>query len=254
MKAIRVFGVELELHGSMEQDYNDGSGRTYALRNVPHAERHRVKNVRLPPGWKFVPDGSCGIEFVSPPIIDTDVVAKFIRYLHDCRIPQNTDFLQTGLHVHVGAMDLEPAEVMNVARFCRYFDRALYSFFDSQRRKNQYCRPLTMNDARLKTMVDNPNDVNRYLGCNINAMSRHGTIEFRYSEGHLDIEKIEAMVDLFTRIVEFGRHGQRLTCKPNTAAKRAYLLDFIGARQETKSLLLRCKLPEPMGAPEVAID
>lgn len=252
MKTLRAFGVELELNGQVN---TTGDGRTYYLSN--RWDRYRphegTKMIVLPPGWRFVADGSCGIEFISPPSTDTIVVRRFIRNLHDSCIPKYTTFQQCGLHVHVGATDLEPAEVLNVGRFCRYFDRAIYSFFDKGRKKNQYCRPIMMSDDAIRRMVDHPSDANRYLGCNINAMSRHGTIEFRYSEGHLDIDKIEAMVDLFTRIVEFGRTGNRLTCKPNLEAKRQYLLDYIGALPETRALFLRTKVSEPEERQNIAV-
>ncbi len=247
MKAIRAFGVELELNGRMRAD---GMGRFYLTDRAGYHNRE-TKTIALPPGWKFVADGSCGMEFVSPPILDTVVIRRFIQMLHDSAIPKHTTFDNCGLHVHVGAMDLLPEEILNVGRFCRYFDRAIYSFFDKARRKNDFCKPITMNDARIKAMVDHPSDVARYMGCNLNAMARHGTIEFRYSEGHLDIEKIEAMVDLFTRIVEFGRHGQRLNCRPNLQAKREYLMEFLGVRPETKCLLLRSRLVEQQNAQEL---
>src|SRR5690606_28679001 len=89
----------------------------------------------LPDGWKVKPDGSCGGEFVSPPLLETDTIHEVCRLVEDARSSNKMtrDMRNTGMHVHVDATDLCEDKVLAVAQFCRHFDRAIFSFVNKNR-------------------------------------------------------------------------------------------------------------------------
>ena len=84
----------------------------------------------------------------------------------------------------------------------------------------------------------------RYVGCNITSYDKHGTIEFRYSEGTGDYDKIRALVDLFTKITDFVANNKgniRRKSPRTTEKKRIFLLDLIGVTVENQTKLLNVK-------------
>jgi len=201
--------------------------------------------IELQPGWKAVYDGSCGCEFVSPPLVDTTPIMKQICAIRSSKFP--VKFNQTGLHIHVGAHDLNRSNLIEMAQFCRHFSRSIYSFVAPHRFKNEYCRPIQMSDDRLRRAYNIERSIDgcdRYRGCNITSYDKHGTIEFRYSEGHLDYNKICALVDLFIKITDYVANNKgdvRVKSPRKLEQKRRFLLDLVGVRDETRVVLINTK-------------
>lgn len=231
MKMPRTFGVEIELNGEAANTY-------------PTSRRIRCLNsgitFDLPTAWKYVRDVSCGIEFVSPPMCDTALLSPVIDSIKNSGIRYG--FNRTGLHVHVGAWDLDIERVRNVAKFCRHFDRTIFSLVSPERINNKYCRPLRMGDRELEAASPDKENIftERYKGCNLEAMPKHGTIEFRYAAGTLDFGHIESMVELYTHIVEFisTRDSAFVNSPKPIKEKRVFLLDLLEISKVSRERLL----------------
>lgn len=249
MKFPRRFGVELEIGENLQKDEESPNiikKFLYSELNISGWHPVFVDVLRLPGGWKGKYDESCGFEFVSPPLLDTQQIYEVCDAVEKARTngTLGANMRGTGMHVHVDATDLNKDGVLAVGNFCRHFDRVIYSFVNKNRINNQYCRPVGTDNNGLYWRLSQGNYANRYYGCNIASKHKHGTIEFRYSEGTFDAHKIEALVDLFVCIVERCAivggyiHGSP---KRNLAAKREYLLDLVGVSLKSRQILLASK-------------
>jgi len=250
MKFPRKFGVELEIGENLQEDEESPN----IIKKFSHSEMTSngywytifTDVIRLPDGWEGKHDGSCGFEFVSPPLFDTQQIYEVCSIVDEARDDGKIgwNMHDTGMHVHVDATDLDKDGVLAVGNFCRHFDRTIYSFVNKNRINNSYCRPVGADNNGLYWRFSQGDYAPRYYGCNIASKHKHNTIEFRYSEGTFDAQKIEALVDLFVCIVErcaiVGGH----VCgspKRNLTAKRKYLLDLVGVSPKSRQILLASK-------------
>lgn len=254
----RVFGVEIELCAELKTVQH--KNRKIVIENqhqMPHLSWNARDEMRfaesmlashgtpfprgqfdLLPGWKQVRDGSCGSELVSPPIIDMWSVREMLHRVEESGIKYTLE--DTGLHVHVQAIDYDDDMLANVAKFCRHFDRAIYSFMDKQRIHNSYCRPVGKSNQRLQQDITKGlTSMDRYRGCNIAAFEKHGTIEFRYAEGTVNPDRIEALVELYTSIVDWCVAYEPVKSPKKIVDKRAFLLDMLCISTKNKEILLR---------------
>lgn len=246
MKTGRTFGVELELNGHLYHLY-DKIGFASNYETQTHRSYDGYLEIELQPGWKVVYDGSCnGCEFVSPPLVDTLPIMRQICAIKSSGFPIGFD--DTGLHVHVGAQDLKRTSLIELAQFCRHFSKIIYSFVHPSRIKDEYCRPMQLSDEQLRAKYNIKNKLgggdSRYRGCNITSYDKHGTVEFRYSEGTLDYNKICALVDLFIKITDYVANNKgnvRVKSPRKKEQKRRFLLNLIGVRDETRTVLLNTR-------------
>lgn len=236
-KLQRVVGVEIEMCG----DYlNREYGNPYLYRSSSGA------SVKLEPGWKYSADPSCGIEFISPPLVDLESIHRMVANIKSSGLNQN--FNKSGLHVHVGVWDFSDTDVENMAKFCRHFDRAIFSFMAPHRLADKFCRPVAMSNRDISAAKNSGfRNIERYKGCNTQAYAEKGTIEFRYSESTLDVERIEALIDFYTKICDFVKmnSGAKVNSPRKTEDKRIFLLDLIGVAHATKIKLLSVKYQKP---------
>lgn len=238
----RMFGVEIELN---TEDRYDGEHLKIlnGMAVITHYN-HRIPRVsiKLQPGWKAVYDGTCGSELVSPPMMDVSSVRKQLDAVKESGLEYT--FRRTGLHIHVTAIDMEEDDVINVAKFCRYFDRTIFSFMDKNRIKNYMCKSISKSNATISQEIKVNKSCNtRYLGCNVQAWFKHGTIEFRYAKGTDDPMRIAALAELYTKIVEWVKKNPsrvgKLRCKPNIKKKRQYMLDLLDVSFLSRQMLLK---------------
>jgi len=245
MKLVRKFGVEIEVAAEPRRftptsvSYSGGSD-DYCCSMCDGYDYDEGQDVSfdLPTGWTFDNDGSCGSEFVSPVLSDTDEIKVMLDLIDSSGLEY--DFDDCGLHIHVDARDFpswKPDNVINVARFCRHFERVIYSFMDEDRKSNTYCRNLSMSNEELTK--DYNSYFNRYHGCNIAAWKKQQTIEFRYAEGTTNLERISALAEFYTLIVERSKDYGRLKTPRSRIPKTHYLLDYLGVSDSTRQHLLK---------------
>jgi hypothetical protein len=123
-----------------------------------------------------------------------------------------------GLHIHVDANDFDNDDFDKMLMFTTGIEPIIYSMTSYYRFSGtSYCKPLTYcrNAVKTKLSGGNPNPYRygrlfsdtRYMGLNYEAISKHGTIEFRYFYPQEDAETVEKYVELMTKAVDFVKHA-----------------------------------------------
>lgn len=119
-----------------------------------------------------------------------------------------------GLHVHIGTDGLTDAHICNiVVNYC-HIEHIIDTFMAKSRRGN--CRwagtlldhEIGLRNASDKTSLRRALDCNRYHKVNCEALSAHGTIEFRQHQGSLDYTKISNWVKFLGHLVEWSKDNR----------------------------------------------
>ena len=167
--------------------------------------------------WKVVSDGSLSgtncFELVSPILQGADGIAQ-VRAVAAVLAALGAQVNKScGFHVHVDARDLNVDQVRNVFKsFVKYescFDRLV----PPSRRAAYYCAPIRAKFPSLQSAMDAADIAqsirdlrsllggNRYHKLNLEALGRHGTIEFRQHSGTVEAEKMVAWIELVVGFV-----------------------------------------------------
>ncbi|MCR5414319.1 MAG: amidoligase family protein [Kiritimatiellae bacterium] len=247
-----TFGCELEYEGISQS----AAARTVAetVGGTARYEGRHLSNwvVEMPDGrkWQIVSDGSlCGssAEVVTPilRIADMDTLQKVVRAMRRARAKVNA---RTGLHVHVGAQGMSPAQIKNLVktfykqeelilkaagtqptRIARYTRKTDHAFVDKICR----LRKPTMNAINLAwfgryTPHPYHYDDHRYRALNLNNLwNDKGTVEFRYHEQSLNAGKIRAAVLLDLLIVLRAKMAKASSAKnPRPYSEASAKYDF----------------------------
>lgn len=246
----RTFGVELEVNTNR---------RGYTLANAINAQFHamgiemtcvdqtrdgytsRVHNDIST--WKIVPDPTVnGWEVVSPPMTldagkrQIDAVTTALQGL-DCWVSRST-----GLHVHHDVGDLSGQQVGRAfATYATYQDIFNQMVAPSRRGMYAYSQPISwerITQNGTDTFADDRRSVGitrfhsdtieskirsrvagRSVTMNIEAVHRHGTIEFRQHQGSLNAEKIFNWVLVTQSIIESAVQGTGRNLKPTSVIR-----------------------------------
>lgn len=216
------FGVEIECYlpdGASQHacaaavNQRLGSLGSCAVESYNHQRRNN---------WKIVADGSLqdytrGIELVSPVLFgeqglrQIEVVCKALQDF-GCTVSR-----RCGLHVHVGVgSDMQISFFKNIVKLYSIYEPVIDSIMPMSRRgsSNSYCRPMTSArpgavDAAASfdavvvatTNMRHREDSRRYFKLNLDAYSRHKTVEFRQHSGTLDAAKASRWTVLCLRMV-----------------------------------------------------
>ncbi len=165
------------------------SSRNWGIEVETGGARGAVK----PAGWDSRADGSLRSayadgdrsadcrEFVSPILHSFHSKGLESLTTHLATQPQNDT---SGIHVHVDVEDLTPRQLGSLTYGYSAIEPLLASSY--QREVRTYCQPRSLDAVRqtLRTSktAATKHDVSRgdrYLSLNLNALSRHGTVEFR---------------------------------------------------------------------------
>lgn len=156
--------------------------------------------------WAVVYDGSVEgpahekCEIVSPILTAADfiTVRKIIRALRAAGAKAHAS---CGMHVHVGAAPLMGEALQNLFNHHVANEDAIYSELGiTDRRANSYCRKPShvyprgqrVNGATRGEVSRQVAGISRYCGFNLQSMSKHGTVEFRYFNSTLNCLKFMA--------------------------------------------------------------
>ena len=208
-----TFGVEIECgveQGAIRRAA-DETGVSYQYERYNHTDGHSY--------FKFTTDASVScpnaIECVSPVLKGKDgrdTLAKMIKTLNQAGAVVNKS---CGLHVHIGARDLNNKQYCNVFANYYHLETVIDSFMAESRRGNNnfYCQGLrNHNFSRCNTISDIQNELNadRYHKVNPMSYNRHRTIEFRQHQGTVNEEKILNWITFCGKLVEWSKKN-RLT-------------------------------------------
>jgi hypothetical protein len=205
--ARRTFGIELELilpaatdRYVLARELNAADVAT-TVENYNHQTRNH---------WKIVTDASVpgGCEVVSPVLsgeaglAQARTVCQVLNRL-GCRVNRNC-----GFHVHIGAQELNATQCCRLAELYRSNERHIDAFMPPSRRNGQYCRALLNNDlSDCRTIGEvclQLTGGSRYYKLNLQALQRHGTVEFRQHSGTLNAAKVIHWITLCQAMVELA--------------------------------------------------
>lgn len=213
------YGVEIEC---------EGAGHTACFQAVRSALGPQVRagfdhNVILDAQgrpWRVKGDGSLdctGVEVVTPPITlaDMPTLRAVLTALQEAGA--HTRSGRCGTHVHVDATHFDPRTLANLCTLVYRHEAHIYKALDiTETRALNYTRPhyeyavqAVRKEAGKKTATTASvaeawydDTGSRYYGLNLCAYRRHGTVEFRYFNGTLDPDQVEAYVTLVLALAQ----------------------------------------------------
>lgn len=172
--------------------------------------------------WNSEDDGSLrGVfpqqrhEFVSTVIPFKEVEEALDQLIASQKQAQFDFSFRTSSHVHVNCTDME---IEAVAAFIyTYFlvEKDLMKYCGEHRNNNRFCLRMVDSDALVditKTLIEMQfQDIRRYVGedmrygaCNMAALGKYGTLEFRGMRGTLDKEVLLNWVGVLNNIREYA--------------------------------------------------
>jgi hypothetical protein len=212
------FGIEIELYSPV-----DMSATTSKL-------SRKVRGMSFDTygdnDWSMVGDGSLhgvagfkSMELVSP-VLDTENAADLRMVRKVCSALQAMGCMvneNCGLHVHVNADDLSVDQIKSVYSRYTKFENWIDLMVPSNRRGDRVYytkggRSMANNveSCQTRNALQNVQQGDRYFKVNLEALQRHGTIEFRQHSGSINGATILNWVDFLTSFVEAS--------KPSTVA------------------------------------
>ena len=169
------------------------------------------------PHWKLVTDSSLNgndtFELVSPILVGEAglrELEKVCWVLELCDVKVNGS---CGLHVHIDAAGFSMETWRNLALSYKHLEPVIDRFMPASRRDNYYCKGLghvsdeTIRSARTVDELKNRIG-NRYHKVNLEAYSRHKTVEFRQHSGTTNFTKMRNWVLFLHKLVTFATRGQ----------------------------------------------
>ena len=211
-KFVVTFGVEMETY-NVERESLIAKA---AENNLPleyqgynHHDSNRV--------FKCVSDGSITginpIECVTPVLKGRNGLTALKNACKTLNAVGAMVNKSTGLHVHIGAKDLTPAQYANVFFNYQMLESLIDSFMAESRRANNngYCMSLRgkyLRTCETREEVYQALGGSRYYKVNPCSWSRHQTIEFRQHQGSTDYEKISNWVSFCAKLVVWSRDNR----------------------------------------------
>ena len=204
----RKFGIEIEAYNcSRERLARElrEAGIEVTVESYNHTTR---------PHWKLVTDSSINgndtFELVSPILVGEAglrELEKVCWVLDLCEVKVNES---CGLHVHIDAAGFSMATWRNLALSYKHLEPVIDRFIPASRRDNYYCRGLGhVSDGMIRSarMVDELKGRigDRYHKVDLEAYSRHKTIEFRQHSGTTNFTKMENWIRFLNGLITFAK-------------------------------------------------
>ena len=156
--------------------------------------------------------GNDTFELVSPILVGEAGLRElekvcWVLDLCDVRVNESC-----GLHVHIDAAGFSMETWHNLASY-KHLEPVIDRFMPASRRDNYYCRGLGhVSDGMIRSArtVDELKGRigDRYHKVNLEAYSRHKTVEFRQHSGTTNFIKIRNWVLFLHKLVTFATRGQ----------------------------------------------
>ena len=219
----RKFGIEIEAY-NCSRERLARELREAGIEVMVESYNHTTR-----PHWKLVTDSSISgndtFELVSP-ILVGEVGLRELEKV--CWILDLCDVNGScGLHVHIDAAGFSMETWRNLALSYKHLEPVIDRFMPASRRDNYYCKGLGhVSDEMIRsaqTVDELKNRIgNRYHKVNLEAYSRHKTVEFRQHSGTTNFTKMRNWVLFLHKLVTFATRGQVPTA---TALRNIPFLD-----------------------------
>ena len=168
--------------------------------------------------WKLVTDSSLSgnntFELVSPILHGEqglEELEKVCWVLDLCNAKVNDT---CGLHVHMDAAEFDLSTWKNLILTYKRLEGVIDNFMPRSRRNNHYCKTLTTISEVKINRASNISDLraafshNRYHKVNLEAYTRHRTVEFRQHGGSTNFTKMSAWIHFLAKMITFAKQGQ----------------------------------------------
>lgn len=148
----------------------------------------------------------------------------------------------SGIHFHIGAKDFEITDILNLAMTMTWADEIFWTFVPKHRRNGSNYTFLSAQHNLLlhpslvtqvyKSKVDYSSKFLKFKGCNLQAISEHRTVEYRYFDTDLDINHLMCyhnLCDKFTSYVKQNGYVRcpykysGMTCKKSNDIRKDFL-------------------------------
>lgn len=239
----RCFGVEIEAYNCPRQTLTD------ALREAGIPVEIGSRNAETNSNWKLTTDGSLEgshtFELVSPILCGEqglEVLERVCWVLDAYNVKINSS---CGIHVHFNASDFNLITWQNLILSYKHAETEIDKFMPASRRgnSNTYCRSLrgfSDEDIRSAESIESLQRLfgSRYMKVNLEAYSRHRTVEFRQHSGTINFTKIENWVRFLGRMIIFASTASL------PAGIRLEDFPFLGEKQKLYYKLRTKKLME----------
>lgn len=204
----RRFGVEIEAYNCTNEKLIRelrGAGIRVSFEGYTHDTTEH---------WKLVTDSSLNgndtFELVSP-ILEGEAgleeLEKVCWVLDLCDVKVNDS---CGFHVHMDASGFSMDTWKNLALTYKHLEPVIDPFMPGSRRNNQYCQSLqnisdtSIRNASTITDLQHVFHDRRYNKVNLEAYSRHRTVEFRQHSGTTNFTKMEKWIRFLNGLVTFA--------------------------------------------------
>lgn len=207
----RRFGVEIEAYNCQRERLARElreAGINVAVEGYNHTTRNH---------WKLVTDsslrGNDTFELVSPVLqgeAGLQELQKVCWVLEYCDVKVNDS---CGLHIHMDAADFTLDTWKNLAITYKNLESVIDAFMPASRRDNYYCKSLSRISATSIQHAQSVRDLqnvfgnSRYNKLNLEAYSRHCTVEFRQHSGTTNFTKMENWIRFAANMITFAHHG-----------------------------------------------
>jgi Putative amidoligase enzyme len=170
----------------------------------------------VPSYWRAKPDGSLrgnSMEYVLSKPVKRDKVLNFLLYLKK-KLDENNavinDSVRTSVHVHLNVQQLTFKQIYNFICLYLLFEDLLVEYAGPTRVGNLFCLRARDAEHLIDVLVscaeqDSYSEIAlanniRYCSCNVAAIPKFGSVEFRALRGTVDPHLINTWVELLLRI------------------------------------------------------
>lgn len=266
-----TFGVEIEI--GFPPGRSESTATFEMIRDAIRATGLPCKMINSHLGsssseWVVKRDGSLneqGFEVVSPPLDfndeaqrgQVDTVVRVLQGL-GCRTIK-----EGGIHVHIGASDLDAKQIAAVCRFIWIYEDVLYRIASSGWERirpealseGAYAKPLDQKILQDMLKVKEFSDLarawtgertwsgsegDRYQAINLNSYWIRGTIEFRLFNTSLNPDRVQAYIALSMAMVRDARSGHVRYTNKN------YPLGYMASKDEAARYRLLVRFQQVM--------
>lgn len=121
---------------------------------------------------------------------------------------------RTSVHVHIDVRELTHQQVTRLVCIYAIFEDALFNLVGKDRANNIFATSLANAEGNLKVLGaygENPDEAEarhtmmhftKYSACNISAVKKYGSLEFRNHEGTYDIKRIIKWINILLLLKE----------------------------------------------------